>query len=278
MLIIADSGSTKTQWALVYNNKVETITTIGLNPFHVEPETITRVVADNISSRAGEYIDAIYFYGSGVTPEKQPLVRTNLAKAFGKAIDSADIQAESDMLGAARALFGNRQGIACILGTGSNSCYYNGKKIVANTPALGYILGDEGSGASIGKRLVNALYKNRSLDTLRALFEKQYGLTQADIIERVYRQPMANRFLASLAPFAKKYIDNLFLYSIINEEFTDFFVRNLRSYPGNLPVGFVGSIAYHFAPQLRDIAKAQGYKVEDIVQSPIDGLIKYHKK
>jgi len=277
MIIIADSGSTKTQWSLVYNNKVETTTTIGLNPYHVNPGTITRVVADNISSCAGEHIDAVYFYGSGVTPEMQQPMKDILTQAFGQD-DGIDIQAESDMLGAARALFGDRKGIACIMGTGSNSCYYNGTRIEANTPALGYILGDEGSGTSIGKRLVNALYKNSSLGTLRALFEKEYSLTQADIIDRVYSQPMANRFLASLAPFVKKHIDNLFFYSIVYEEFTDFFVRNLRPYPSRTSVGFVGSIAYHFATQLRDCAKAQGYKVVDIVQSPMEGLIKYHKK
>lgn len=274
MKIIADSGSTKTQWALVYYNKVETISTIGLNPYHVSPEEIERVAREEIASQTGEKVEGVYFYGSGVTPQKQPLMKDILARVFGS---TADIQAESDMLGAARGLFGNREGIACILGTGANSCHYDGSRIVANTPALGYILGDEGGGASIGKHLVNALYKNPELKSLRIELEKEYGLTQADIIEKVYRQPMANRFLASLAPFTKKHIDDERIEAIIRHDFKNFFVRNLRPYPSGLPVGFIGSIAYFLDNQLRAVANEQGYEIAAIMQSPLNGLIKYHE-
>lgn len=275
MKIIADSGSTKTQWALVYNNKVETITTIGLNPYHVSQEEIVRVAREDIASNVSEEIEGIYFYGSGVTPQKQPIMRDILVQAFGS---TADVQAESDMLGAARSLFGNNEGIACILGTGANSCHYNGSRIVSNTPALGYILGDEGGGASIGKHLVNALYKNPALISLRIELEKDYGLTQADIIEKVYRQPMANRFLASLAPFAKKHIDDERIEAIVRQDFTNFFVRNLRPYPEELPVGFIGSIAYFLGDLLRSVAEEQGYEISAIAQSPLTGLIRYHEQ
>lgn len=274
MKIIADSGSTKTQWALVYGDKIETISTIGLNPYHVSPEEIEKVAREEIANLTCENVEGIYFYGSGITPQKQPLMKDILVKAFGSGFD---IQVESDMLGAARALFGKGDGIACILGTGANSCQYNGSQIVANTPALGYILGDEGGGASIGKHLVNALYKNPSLKSLRLEFEKEYGLTQADIIEKVYRQPMANRFLASLAPFAKKHIDNERIEAIILYDFANFFVRNLSPYPSDLPVGFIGSIAFFLADQLRIVAREQGFEIFAIMQSPLQGLIEYHR-
>lgn len=282
MKIIADSGSTKTQWALVYINKVETITTIGLNPYHVAPDEICRVAREEVASHVSEEIEGIYFYGSGVTPQKQSAMKATLVQAFGSSAGKeafgsrAEIAAESDMLGAARALLGNGEGIACILGTGSNSCHYDGSQIVANTPALGYILGDEGGGASIGKHLVNALYKDPSLAHLRSELEEEYGLTQADIIERVYRQPMANRFLASLAPFAKKHIADERIKEIVSQEFANFFTRNLSPYPSGLPVGFIGSIAYFLGDQLRAVAREQGYEISAIMQSPIEGLTKYH--
>lgn len=274
MKIIADSGSTKTQWALVYDNKVETTTTIGLNPYHISREEIGRVAREQVASHIDESVEGVYFYGSGVTPQKQPLMKSVIAQAFGS---KAEVQAESDMLGAARSLFGNSEGIACILGTGANSCHYDGSRIAANTPALGYILGDEGGGASIGKHLVNALYKNTGLYSLRIELEKEYGLSQADIIEKVYRQPMANRFLASLAPFAKKHIDDGRIEAIVRQDFTNFFARNLRPYPANLPVGFIGSIAYFLSEQLRAVAKEQGYEIAAIMKSPLKGLIEYHK-
>lgn len=275
MKIIADSGSTKTQWALVYDNKENTITTIGLNPYHVAPEDIERVMTENVANYVDEFVEGVYFYGSGVTPQKRDSMKAILARVFGS---TAEIQAESDMLGAARSLLGNREGIACILGTGANSCHYDGSQIVANTPAMGYILGDEGGGASIGKHLVNALYKTSSLNSLRILLEKKYGLTLGDIIEKVYRQPMANRFLASLAPFAKEHIDDERIEAIVRQDFTNFFHRNLSNYPSKLSVGFIGSIAFHFEPLLRNVAHDLGYQISDVRQSPLEGLVAYHRQ
>lgn len=274
--IIADSGSTKTLWAATNNGKAEIIaTTGGLNPYHTAEEDIERIVNDEVASRiVNEDIDGIFFYGSGITPAKRQIMGDILGRVFPSC---PHIEAESDMLGAARAILGAQSGIACILGTGANSCYYDGTDIKANTPPLGYILGDEGGGASIGKHLVNALYKNPSLDDLRSDLEREYNLSLAYIIEKVYRQPMANRFLASLAPFARKNIGRKAVRDIVRQEFADFFSRNLSPYPTGLPVGFIGSIAFHFEPLLREVAETLGYNITTINQSPIEGLAKYHE-
>lgn len=275
MIIIADSGSTKTNWALLHNdNEREELTTIGLNPYHTSPTDIEKV-CNVVSSHVNEDVEGIYFYGSGITPQMRPMIKEILSIAFGNGFD---IQAESDILGAARAIFGNREGIACILGTGANSSYYDGHDIVYNTPAMGYILGDEGSGSCIGKHLLNALYKDNRLAALCTVFEDEYNLNLADIIEHVYRHPLANRFLASFAPFAKKHIDNKLILSIVRQDFSDFFTHNFRNYPTGLPVGFIGSIAFHFKPQLQAVARKLGYMVTSIQQSPIEGLLQYHTK
>lgn len=273
-ILIADSGSTKTDWAVVADgNIVKRITTFGLNPYHLDGQDMANVIGDQVKGQIDESISDIYFYGSGVTEEKRTTMKEMLSEIFANA---TNVEAESDMLGAARSMLGRTEGIACILGTGANSCHYDGKAIVANTPAMGYILGDEGSGACIGKHLVNAIYKNPKLSDLKIEFEQTYGITLPTIIERVYRQPRANAFLASLAPFAKEHIGNETLRDMVTCDFANFFTRNLSTYPKGLPVCLIGSIAYHFATQLRQAAKSSGYDIAAIAQSPMDGLINYH--
>ena len=200
MIVIADSGSTKTDWCLG-NTKTNsrTVRTGGINPFHQSVDEIKEVIASTLIPQLGDTTEftTIYFYGAGCIPEKTNIVKTALAQNFPK----ANILVESDLLGAAHALCGKTAGIACILGTGSNSCFYDGEKITANISPLGYILGDEGSGAVLGKRLVGDLLKHQLPDDLCQDFLKEYDLTPALILDKVYRQPLANRFLAGLTPF-----------------------------------------------------------------------------
>ena len=187
------------------------------------------------------------------------------------------IEAHSDLLGSARALCGHNYGIASILGTGANSCLYDGTSIVMNTPAMGYILGDEGSGASLGKRLLHDLYKGVLSEKVKASFEAETGLVMPEIINKVYRQPLPNRFLASLSTFIHTHLDVPEMRQLVIDTFVDFFRFNIAPYQRpDLPVSFVGSIAYFFESELREAAESQGFTLGTILRSPIEGLIRFH--
>jgi len=275
MKLIADSGGTKTDWVLTDETGiVQRVQTQGINPFHQSEEDILAILHE-VNCHLSTLNCQLSFYGSGVRPELEPVVVSLLLKAFPLA---ATVEAHSDLLGAARAVCGCAEGIACILGTGANSGLYDGRQIVRNTPPLGYVLGDEGSGAVLGIRFLNALYKGFMPSVLVSEFEKDMNMTVADVIARVYRQPMANRFLASLSPFISRHLDNPQVRQLVVDNFRDFFRRNLVQYQRqDLPVGFVGSIAWHYAEQLKEAAASEGFRVGQILQSPMDGLIAYHR-
>lgn len=278
MILIADSGSTKTQWCLLSaSGQMSEFRMDGINPFYQTPDAIKNSVSNQLLPQMGQLLWAgkitnIYFYGAGCTPEKSPLVKMALKSVF----KDAEIEVYSDMVGAARALLGRNEGVACILGTGSNSCLYDGEKFTKNVPALGFILGDEGSGAVLGKRLVADLLKDQLNDELKEMFLKEYNLTQADIIDKVYRQPFPNRFLASLSKFCADHLDNPLIYDLVYDHFQTFVTRILKQYPA-VPVGFVGSIAYYYKPILTKVLDDNHIEVADILQSPMPGLIEYHK-
>ncbi len=235
--LTADSGSTKTTWLLTADSgaSLPHITTQGINPFHMSPSDMRRIITDEllpaIAAPQREAITEIHFYGAGCTPEKSPILRDILASLFPSA---HSITVDSDMLGAAKALFADQPGIACILGTGANSCLYDGKQIVANISPMGYILGDEGSGAVIGKTFLNALYKGPHRDFIPT-FEKETGLTLPVIINKVYREPLPNRFLASLAPFIHSHLqDQEWIAQHVTQCFRDFFRNNVSHYTTHL--------------------------------------------
>ncbi len=272
MILIADSGSTKTDWC-VDNGPV--IHTLGINPFHQSAENIRQILCNELLPQLPEKIllDEIHFYGAGCTPEKSVIVKEALKKLFPQ----ASIHVKSDLLGAAHALCGNAKGIACILGTGSNSCYYDGEQIVQNISPLGYILGDEGSGAVLGKRLVGDCLKNQLPPNICKAFLETFGLTPSTIIEKVYRQPQANRFLASLTPFLSAHREVPQIHDLLVSCFTDFFQRNVMQYPyQDTPVHFVGSIAWHFKEEVKEAAQHLGIHIGKFIQSPIGELQKYH--
>lgn len=282
MLLIADSGSTKTDWCLCNEGAVLiNIQTQGLNPYHQKEEVIEKVLAEELFPQLGSCLNhiipkslGVVFYGAGCANET---ACDRVQLAIEKALGVSNVTIYSDLLGAARAVCGHGEGIACVLGTGSNSCLYDGEKIVANTPPLGYILGDEGSSAVLGRRLVGDCLKNQLPDTVRDEFFAEYGLTQEIILEKVYRQPLANRFLASLTPFLSKHREVPEVHRLLVESFTDFFVRNVKQYRRPwLPIHFVGSIAYVFAAELKEAAESLGMELGTIQRSPLEGLVEYH--
>ena len=268
MILIADSGSTKTDWTLLDTEVLSTFHSPGINPVHQTTEQI-RLTLPVTESRP----EAVFFYGAGCTPEHIPAMTALLADYFRAPL----VEVSSDLLGAARAVCGREEGIAAILGTGANSGLYNGERIVQNTPAMGYILGDEGSGAVLGRMFLNAIFKRPDMADVRDDFLQASCLTQADIIRRVYREPMANRFLASTSLYIGSHQEHPLLRQLVVDNFRSFFRNNVQPYQRHdLPVGVVGSMAYHYAGRLAEAARMEGYELGNVLKSPMEGLVAYH--
>ena len=277
MILLADSGSTKTDWCLVdQKNSVTKVRTAGINPFFQSSEEIANELATHLVPHLPTTrLDSVYFYGAGCTKEKSPIVAEALKKQFEI---TGVCEVATDMLAAARGLCGYQPGIACIMGTGSNSCAYDGKDITKNVSPLGFILGDEGSGAVLGRTLVGDVLKNQLPKDIVEAFHVEYGLSNADIIDHVYRQKFPNRFLASFVPFLAKHIENKAIFDLVKENFRRFLVRNVKQYQGweHLPIGFVGSIAYYFQQPLKEALEAEHMTIGKTIQAPMEGLIAYH--
>ena len=289
MTLIADSGSTKTAWCLTEDPQ-HVIYTQGINPFQQNEEEIGSILQHELLPHLHTYlsknrdIDAIHFYGAGCTPEKSPIVTQALRQVIST---TARISVESDMLGAARGLCGRYPGIVAILGTGSNSCYYDGRTLHPGIPALGYILGDEGSGAYIGKRLVGDILKQQLPEDICKVFFDETHETQANIIQHVYRTPLPNRYLASLSPFCARHREHPAIHAFLLDCFEQFFRRNIIPLTSQLTiqdvhpsvlstVHFIGSIAHYYRPELMEAATRCGFCVGTIIQSPLDGMVTFH--
>lgn len=275
MILISDSGSTKTDWCVVSDGQiVHRFATKGINPFFQTEEEITCEIGENLIPHLKEMpVSAVYFYGAGCAfTEKNEIVRRAINHYL-----PVPVEVGSDLLAAARALCGKNTGIACILGTGSNSCQYDGKEIVKQISPLGYILGDEGSGAVLGKLLVGDILKNQMPASLQARFFSSYHLTPAQIMEQVYRLPFPNRFLASLSPFLLENIEEPSVYRLVCGSFEAFFTRNVMQYDyQSYPVHLMGSVAWYYREQLQEVAGKLNIRLGRIVKSPVDGLIGYH--
>ena len=297
MILIADSGSTKTDWTLLLssseentNKVIATFKTQGITPIHQTTADIRQILGQELMSQLSTFPRAhlvsmgildtslvqhasVCFYGSGCTPAHVPMMK----QVLNEVLSPKDVEVHSDLMAAARALCGHDAGIACILGTGANSCLYDGEQIVQNTPALGYILGDEGSGSVLGRLFLNVIFKNPKMANLRDKFLEETKQTQADIIKKVYNEPMANRYLASTSTFIIEHLDNPTLRQLVIDNFRQFFRSNIDPYNRkDLPVHFVGSMAFHYRSQLEEAAKLEGYAIGQTLQSPMEGLIKYH--
>ena len=288
MILIADSGSTKTDWILVASDGTQTeLHTDGINPARDARDIIYNVLYHDLLTQIPSDISreelsrsgcqgsegAVYFYGAGCIEPFSQTVRSVLKDLF----PCCKVEVESDLLGAARALCGHEPGIACILGTGSNSCLYDGRDIIMHTPPLGYILGDEGSGSFLGKVLVNGLFKGVLPDELKQAFCNKYDMELPGIIEHVYREPSANRFLASLVPFIVEHRNHPSIHDLLVDAFRQFLVRNVAIYGHKeMPIHCVGGIAYQFADELSEAAASEGMQMGRIMLRPIKSIVQYH--
>ena len=275
MKLIAESGSTRTEWALVEDNHLEQrVFTEGLNPFFQTRREISRSVRLGLpESFFKKKLDQVYYYGAGCSSyEKKNILGASLVAQF-----KAPIQVESDLLAAARGLFKCEAGIACILGTGSNSCFYDGKIIVKNVKAAGYILGDEGSGAVLGKLFLADLLKGLAPKELANEFHEKFRISVNDVMESVYNLPFPNRFLGTIAYFLGDYMDNEYVYNLLTNNLRSFFNRNVCQYDYiNYPIRFVGSLAYAYPDILQEVAQEFGVEIDVIEETPMNGLIEFH--
>jgi glucosamine kinase len=283
--LIVDSGSTKTSWCFAFlpdtksADGARTVTTEGLNPAVMSAEEVEEKIAKALNhclqslSISAADVDNVFFYGAGCIAGRAGVV----SESISSILVDAKIYVADDLLGAARALCGHKAGIACILGTGSNSCLYDGKNIVAHTPALGYVLGDEGSGAVLGRKFLNAVLKQTLPENIRKRFLQESGLDMAEVINRVYRSPAPNRFLASMSKYIHGYLDEKEVRDIVIDNFEDFIRNNILAYGDEFrTINVVGSIAYHYKEQLTEAASRNGFQIGKIIKSPIEGLIEYH--
>lgn len=283
--LIVDSGSTKTSWCFAFlpdtksADGARTVTTEGLNPAVMSAEEVEEKIAKALNhclqslSISAADVENVFFYGAGCISGRAGVV----SESIQSILVDARIYVADDLLGAARALCGHKAGIACILGTGSNSCLYDGKNIVAHTPALGYVLGDEGSGAVLGRKFLNAVLKQTLPENIRKRFLQESGLDMAEVINRVYRSPAPNRFLASMSKYIHGYLDEKEVRDIVIDNFEDFIRNNILAYGDEFrTINVVGSIAYHYKEQLTEAASRNGFQIGKIIKSPIEGLIEYH--
>ncbi len=276
MILIADSGSTKTSWCLVgQKNKIEYFSTGGINPFFRSTEDIENELREKLVPEINTEIVQIHFYGAGIiNEEKGNVVKLALQNLF----TDAEIEVESDLLAAARATLQRVKGIACILGTGSNSCLYDGNKIVKHVRPLGFILGDEGSGAVLGRKLLGDYLKGTLPVHLSEKFHKKFPFNYPEFLEGVYKREKPNRFLAHFVPFLHENIIDEHCKYLVESSFDEFVQRNISQYPGfeQLPICFAGSVAYYFQEQLRIVLKKHNLHFKTILKEPLNGLLNYH--
>lgn len=276
MILIADSGSTKTSW--VYSdgeNHLEKISTTGINPFFRTTEDIVTELQKDLIPKIKTEISKIYFYGAGViNEEKGDVIKFALEELF----TSAKIEVCSDLLAAARGTLGNKKGIVCILGTGSNSCLYDGSNIVEHTSPLGFILGDEGSGAVLGRKLVGDYLKGLMPENITQKFQSQFPFSYAEFLERVYKKEKPNKFLAQFVSFLKIYINEAYCSELVENSFNEFIQRNIKQYSlfYDLRISFVGSVAWYFQEQLKTVVISNKLKLGKIEKEPLEGLTQYH--
>lgn len=277
MILIADSGSTKTDWVLLETKaaKKHYFQGLGLNPYYSSANSIADEVIRLFQNIDFNSVTNIFFYGSGCsTNANKQIVKTGLKALFTK----SSIEVYHDMEGAARALCKNTKGIACILGTGSNAAFYNGNKITNSAVSLGYLLGDEGSGNQLGKQLIRAIYFKTVPEKSIQDFNKTFHLSLEDLLNEIYNKPNPNRYLASFAKYISEKKSDPFIADLIQKtfaEFIDLVVTPLNP-KKDLPVHFTGSISWFFQNELQQVVKEKGFIQGVISQKPIDNLIDYH--
>lgn len=277
-ILIADSGATKCEWCLLYNGKTKKIDTQGISPYFLDVAGIGEVISRELLPGLGKAsVDVVYFYGTGLmSTDNQKIVQ----KAIRQSFPGARVHVTHDLLGAAIALCGSSRGMACNLGTGSFSCYFDGRKIAKSSPGLGYVLGDEGSGAYLGKKVIQYYLYNTFDEELRYKFDAKYVTNRQEILENVYKKPLPNRYLASFTLFLMENRGHYMIENIIEDGLNDFFFSHLCKYRESwkLPIHFVGGVAFGFKDVVRDLCHTYEFEIGVILRKPMDGLIKFHQQ
>jgi len=276
-ILIADSGSTKSEWCLLDKGRKKTVITQGMSPYFLSSEQVQQILQNELLPRLKTRpITDIYFYGTGcLDPRNAKMMKTAISKVF----DSAHVYVEHDLAGISKASCGDTKGVACILGTGSNSCYFNGKKVVKNSPGIGYILGDEGSGAYLGRKVVQYYLYGTFDEELKYRFDEKYHVNAAGILENIYQKPLANRYLASFCLFLAENRGHYMIENIIEDGLNDFFFTHLCKFTESwkYPIHFVGSVAHGFRDVVKELCHSYEFDLGKILKTPMEGLIEYHR-
>lgn len=279
-ILIADSGSTKCDWQLLDESgkEIAEFHTMGFNPYFHTADLVEEVMGANADvQKIASDITHVFFYGAGSSSEELcGIIQDGLQRVFA----GASVVVDHDLVGAAFSTYDGRPGITCIIGTGSNSCHFDGNEVHEEVPALAYILGDEASGSWHGKKLLAARLYHRLPAEVAADFDATYGFSKSDIIDKVYREPDPNVFLASFMTFIGKHKEQPLFQAWLKEGFGTFLDVHVKCFANwaSEPVHFIGSVAYHFQDELRAVCKAEGITVGAIIKKPIDGLASYHLK
>jgi len=270
--IVADAGGTSTEWRVVLGGEVHEYETIGFNAYTHDLDDLKTSIRQMLGLEFSHI--PVFIYAAGVdTEEQKRVVAGSLSEIFKN-----DLLVENDLVGVARAIFGKSEGNACILGTGSNACYYNGKKVNRVSASLGYVLGDEGSGAYLGKKLMMGVFRKHFSAELIKAFQREYNLTSYDVIQHIYHRPRPNNYLSSFAKFILQHKSHPEIYGMIKKSFEDFFEAFFRDMEDTtVPFGFSGSIAWYFSEILTEVASERGHCIQKIIQSPIAALVHYHQ-
>jgi glucosamine kinase len=275
--LIADSGATKAEWCLIHNGRKRTLFTQGISPYFLNTQQIVDLLEKELAPGLKKVtVEDVHYYGTGcANPENAASVKKALKKVF----PGAKVEVNTDLMAAARAVCGHEKGIACILGTGSNSCYYNGKKIVKNSPGIGYVLGDEGSGAYLGKKVLQYYMYDTFDEDLRARFDAKFLTNKVEILDNVYKKPLANRYLASFAIFLADNRGHYMVENILEDGLNDFYFQHLCKYREvwTSPVNFVGSVAFGFKDILQELCNSYEFELGTVMKNPMSGLVTYHK-
>jgi N-acetylglucosamine kinase-like BadF-type ATPase len=276
--LIADSGATKAEWCILQGKKKKTVFTQGISPYFFNADQITEILKKELlPALNGIKIDEVFYYGTGcINPNNNRIVKQSIKNVFKEA---TTVEVTHDVMAAARALYGNNKGVACILGTGSSSCYYNGKKIAVNKPGLGYVLGDEGSGAYLGKKVLQYYLYGTFDEELAGRFNNKYHINGTAILENVYKKPLANRYLASFTTFLSENRGHYMIENIIEDGLNDFFFHHICKFRESwtMPVSFVGGVSYYFQDVLRELCRSYEFTPGKILKNPMEGLILFHR-
>lgn len=276
LTLIADSGSSKAEWSLLQPGRKKNIITQGISPYFLNTHEVIEVLRNELVPKLKDLVvERIFYYGTGcANPSNAKSIKTALKEVFPKSV----VEVQTDLMAAARACCGTEKGIACILGTGSNSCFYNGKKIVKNSPGLGYILGDEGSGAYLGKKVLQYYLYETFDEDLRSRFDARYVTNTVEILEHVYKKALPNRYLASFTTFLAENRGHYMIENIIEDGLNDFFFQHLLRYREvwTYPVNFVGGVAYGFKDVLLSLCRSYEFEIGTVLKNPMEGLVKYH--